>query len=199
MYLHIPAIIRISGASPRDPFNLARVTFLQETHDKRSQLFKLLVLEHLKLKNQIFDAEAESQKREEQHAAEVQRLQEDIDRRAKLQELLKNDFEGALLEKSKAEKLRDTAQTALKERAQNDQKLKTICDENDAKTKKAEYELAEFKSQSTGWLDKLTLLNHEMDRKSTRLFLMTEFHFSGCTLTMLASCRRIHTVSEGGL
>ena len=87
---------------------------LQETHDKRSQLFKLLVLEHVKLKNQFSNAEAESERRERQHAAEVQRLQEEIDRRAKLQELLKNKLESALLEKSKADKQLDTAQNALK-------------------------------------------------------------------------------------
>ena len=53
-------------------------------HDKRSQLFKLLILEHLKLKNQLSDAESESEKREELHAAEIKKLQDDIDRRAKL-------------------------------------------------------------------------------------------------------------------
>ena len=169
------------------------------THDKRSQLFELLVLEHVKLQKQINDDAAESQKKEEQHAAEVQRLQEDIDRRAKLHELLKNDLEGALLAKSEADKQRDIATAALKERAQNDQKLKTICDENDARTKKAESELAEFKSQSAEWLNKLTLLNREMDRKSIRLSLMTESCFPGCILTMLASCRRVHSIPEGGL
>ena len=101
--------------------------------------------------------------------------------------------------KSKAEKQRDAAQTALKERAQNDQKLKTIYDENDAKTKKAESDLAEFKAQSAEWLNKLTLLNREMDRKSIRIALITESRFPGCALTMLASCRRVHPVSEAGL
>ena len=119
---------------------------MQETHDKRSQLFKLLVLEHLKLKNQISDAEAESQNRGERHAAEVQRLQEDIDRRAKLHEIMKKDLEGAFQARAEAEKQRDIATTTLKDCAQIDQKLKSICDENDAKTKKAESELAEFKS-----------------------------------------------------
>ena len=153
----------------------------------------------MKLKNQLSDAEAESQKREEQHAAEVQRLQEDIERRAAIHEILKKDLEAALSARGEAEKQRDIATTALKDRAQNDQKLKAICDENDAKTKKAESELAEFKSQSAEWLDKLTLLNREMDRKPIRLFLMTEFHFSRRTLTMLAFCRRVRSESEGGL
>ena len=127
-------------------FNLARVIVLQETHDRRSQLFKLLVLEHLKLKNQLSDAEAESQKTEELHAAEIKKLQDDIDRRAKLEELLKNELDSAVLEKSKADKQLETAENALKERALNDQKLKTKCEEDDAKRKKAESELAEFKS-----------------------------------------------------
>ena len=137
----------------------------------------MLVLEHLKLKNQISDAEAESQKREEQHKAEVKRLQDDIERRAALHEVLKKDLEGALMARAEADKQRDLATAALKERAQNDQKLKSMCDENDAKTKKAESELAEFKSQSAEWLNKLTLLNREMDRKSIRLSLMTESRF----------------------
>ena len=109
---------------------------MQETHDKRNQLFTLLVLEHVKLQKQIADAEAESQRKEEQHLAEVKRLQEDIDRRAQLHEVLKKDLEGALLEKTKADKQRDDTKTALAQRAQNDQKLKTLCEENDAKTKK---------------------------------------------------------------
>ena len=146
---------------------------MQETHDKHSQLFKLLVLEHLKLKNQLSDAESE--KREKQHAAEVERLQEQIDRGAKLQKLLKNKLESALLEQSKSDKQLDTAQNALKERALNDQKLKAKCEENDAKTQKAESKLAEFKSQSIEWLHKLQLLNREMNRKSTQLSLTTEF------------------------
>ena len=53
---------------------------LQETHDKRSQLFKLLILEHLKLKDQFVAAESESMKREERHAAEVEWLREQIER-----------------------------------------------------------------------------------------------------------------------
>ena len=79
--------------------------------------------------------------------------------------------------KSEADKWRDIATNALKKRAQNDQKLKTMCDENDAKTKKAESELAEFKSQSAEWLETLTFLNREMERKSSRIALMTESLF----------------------
>ena len=172
---------------------------MQVTHDKRSQLFKLLVLEHVKLKKQISDAEAESQKKEEWHEAEVKRLQDDIERRATLHEILKKDLEAALLAKSEADKQHDAAKTALKERAQNDQKLKTICDEIEAKTKKAESDLAEFKAQSAEWLKKLALLNREMDRKSIRITLITESRFPGCTLTMLASCRRVRPISETGL
>ena len=55
-----------------------------------------------------------------------------------------------------------------------------------AKTKKAESELAEFKTQSAEWLNKLTLLNREMDRKSIRLSLMTESPFPGDILTAFA-------------
>ena len=47
---------------------------LQETHDKRSQLFKLLILEHLKLKDQLSAAETEFQKKEEWREAEIKRL-----------------------------------------------------------------------------------------------------------------------------
>ena len=134
-------------------------------HDKRSRLFTLLVLEHVKRQKERADAEAESQRKEKQYEAEVKRLQDDIDRRAQLHEILKKDLEAALLEKSKADKQRDEARNALSVRAANDQKLKTLCEENDTKTKKAESELAEFKTQSAEWLKKLTLLNREMDRK----------------------------------
>ena len=67
--------------------------------------------------------------------------------------------------KSKADKQLETAQNAFKERALNDQKLKTKCEEDDAKKKKAESELAEYKSQSNEWLNKLKLINREMTRK----------------------------------
>ena len=77
--------------------------------------------------------------------------------------------------KSKADKQLETAQNALKERALNDQKLKAKCEEDDAKRKKAESELAEFKSQSIEWLLKLQLLDREMTHKFTRLSLITEF------------------------
>ena len=92
------------------------------------------------------EIQAESQRKEEQHQAEVKRLKKDIDRRAQLHELLKKDLEEAILEKTKADKQRDDTKTALSQRAQNEQKLRQLCDENDAKTKKAESELAEFKT-----------------------------------------------------
>ena len=57
------------------------------------------------------------------------------------------------------------AQNALKERALNDQKLKTKCDEDEAKKKKAESDLAELQSQSAKWLNKLKLINRQMTRK----------------------------------
>ena len=59
----------------------------------------------------------------------------------------------------------ETAQSALKERALNNQKLKSKCDEDEAKKKKAESDLAELKSQSAEWLEKLKLINREMTRK----------------------------------
>ena len=77
---------------------------LQETHDKRSQLFKLLILEHLKLKDQLSAAKSESEKKEELHVAEVKKLQDDIVWRAKLEELLKNELESVILAKSKVDK-----------------------------------------------------------------------------------------------
>ena len=79
--------------------------------------------------------------------------------------MLKKDLERAILEKTKADKQHNDAVTALSQRAQNDQKLKQLCDENDAKNKKAEDELAEFKAQSSEWLKQLILLNQEMDSK----------------------------------
>ena len=138
---------------------------MQETHDKRSQLFTLLVLEHVKRQKERADAEAESQRKEEQQQAKVKRLKEDLDRRAQLHEILKKDLEAALLEKFKEDKQLDEAKNTLSLRAQNDQKLKQLCKENDAKTKKAESEVAEFKTQSAEWLQRLILLNNDMDRK----------------------------------
>ena len=79
------------------------------------------------------------------HQAEVDRLKEDAARRAKLYDVLKKDLEQATQEKAKAEKQRDDAVAALTVRAQNDQKLKQICEDHEAKSKKAEAELADFK------------------------------------------------------
>ena len=138
---------------------------MQATHDRRSQLFQLLLLEHLKLKNEFVAAESESMKREERHAAEVDRLQDQIDRSAKLFEVLKKDLESAVLAKSKTDKQLETAQAALKERALQDQKLKTKCDEDEAHRKKAESALSELQAQSAEWLDQLKLINRQITRK----------------------------------
>ena len=99
--------------------------FLQATHDRRSQLFQLLLLEHLKLKNEFVAAEAESMQREERHAAQVDRLQEQLDRRVQLFDVLKKDLDAATEAKSKSDKQLETARNALKERALHDQELKT--------------------------------------------------------------------------
>ena len=73
------------------------------------------------------------------------------------------------MEKAKADKQCDDTVTALSQRAQNDKKLKQLCNENEAKTKKAESELADFKAQSAEWLKQLILLNQEMDSKFIRI------------------------------
>ena len=93
------------------------------------------------------------------------RLKEDAARRATLFDVVKKDLERALQDKAKAEKKRDDALTALSVRAQNDQKLKQICEDNEAKSKKAEAELAAYKKDSAKWLSKLNLLNRTLDRK----------------------------------
>ena len=67
--------------------------------------------------------------------------------------------------KADADKQRDLDTAALKDRAQNDQKIKAKCEEDDAKRKKAESALAELKSQSIEWFHKLQLINREMTRK----------------------------------
>ena len=138
---------------------------MQETHDKRNRLFQLLVLEHCKLQKQIADQEAESKRQAELHQAEVERLKEEATRRAKLFDVLKKDLEQAAQEKDKAEKQHDGVVAALSLRAQNDQKLKQLCKDNEAKTQKAEAELAQFKAQSAEWLSQLILLNQETDSK----------------------------------
>ena len=51
---------------------------MKDTHDKRSQLFQLLVLEHCNLQKKIADQEAGmKKKKEELHQAEMDRLKED--------------------------------------------------------------------------------------------------------------------------
>ena len=126
-------------------------------------------LEHLKLKNEFVAAESESMQREERHAATVERLQDQLDRRTQLFDVLKKDLDAAVQAKSKSEKQLETARNALKERALQDQELKTKCDEDKAKREKAESELAELQSQSAGWLNELKLINRQMTRKSFRI------------------------------
>ena len=154
---------------------------LQETHDKRSRLFQLFVLEHCKLQKQIADQEAGSKRQEELHQAEVERLKEEANRRAKPFDVLKKDLEQATLEKAKAEKQRDDTVAVLTLRAQNDKKLKQLCEDNAAKTQKDEAELAHFKAQSAEWLSELILLNQEMDSKLSESisFLYPILIFSG--------------------
>ena len=115
--------------------------------------------------------------------------------------MLKKDLEEAILEKAKADKQRDDAKNALSLHAQNNQKLKQLCDENDAKTKKAESELAEFKGQSAEWLKQLILLNQEMDSKFIRINFLIESPLLGLGINPLcfSECRRVHPVSEDGL
>ena len=107
--------------------------------------------------------------REERHAAQVDRLQEQLDRRVQLFDLLKKDLDAATEAKSKSDKQLETARNALKERALHDQELKTKCDEDKAKREQAESELAELQSQSAGWLNELKLINRQMTRKSFRI------------------------------
>ena len=66
----------------------ASLTFLfQDTHEKWSKLFKMLVLQHRSLQHNFDDLEKEMQKKEEAHQAEVTRLKEDLARAAKLNEV----------------------------------------------------------------------------------------------------------------
>ena len=138
---------------------------LQATHDRRSQLFQLLLLEHLKLKNEFVTAEAESIKREERHAAAVGKLQERVNESAKIQELLTDELKKSVSAKSKVDKQLETAVNALKERAQQDQELKPKRDEDKAKREKAESDLEELRSRSAEWLNELKLINRQMTRK----------------------------------
>ena len=114
-------------------------------------------------------AVSESVQREERHAATVKRLQDQLDMRNQLFDVLKKDLDAAVQAKSKSDKQLETAQAALKERALQDQKLKTKCDEDEAQRKKAESDLAELRSQSADWLNQLKLINRQMTRKSFRI------------------------------
>ena len=175
MFPHNSNLFFISDASPRVRFLTLPGLFLQATHDRRSQLFQLLLLEHLKLKNEFVAAESESMQREERHAAQVNRLQEQLDRRVQLFDVLKKDLDAATEAKSKSDKQLETARNALKERALHDQELKTKCDEDNAKREKAESELAELQSRRTGWFDQLKLINRQMSRKLPRVAYPSSF------------------------
>ena len=80
-------------------------------------------------------------------------------------EVVQKDLEQAMQDKAKAEMLRDDALAALTVRAQNDQKIKQICKDHEAKSKKAEAELVAHKNESAKWLSELNLLNRALDRK----------------------------------
>ena len=114
-------------------------------------------------------AESESMQREERHAAQVDRLQEQLDMKNRLFDVQKKDVDAAIQAKSRSEKQLETARNALKQRALQDQELKTKCDEDKAKREKAESELAELQSQSAGWLNELKLINRQMSRKFSRV------------------------------
>ena len=79
--------------------------------------------------------------------------------------MLKNELESAVLARSKADKQLEVAQNALKERALNDQKLKSKCEEDEAKKNKDESDLYELQSQSAEWLNQLKLINQQMNHK----------------------------------
>ena len=145
-------------------------------------------------------------RKKELHQAEVERLKEEASRCATLFDVLKKDFEHTTQEKAKAEKQRDDAVAALTVHAQNDQKLKQICEDNEARSKKAEAKLAAYKTESANWLSELNLLNRDMDRKLSKsssllpcsnawIHILIEW-----MLTLTSSeCRGVHSVSLDGL
>ena len=136
--------------------------------------------------------------REERHAAQVDRLQEQLDRRVQLFDVLKKDLDAAVQAKSKSEKQLATARNALKERALQDQELKTKCDEDNAKREKAESELAGLQSQSAGWLNELKLINRQMSRKFPRISKPSlSLEFLSELLTWLIPCRGVRP-NRGG-
>ena len=111
----------------------------------------------------------------------MDRLKEEATRRAKLFDVLKKDLEQATQDKAKAEKQRDDAVAALSVRAQNDQKLKQICEDNEAKSKKAEAELAAYKKETAKWLSELSLLNRSLDRKLSESISSVSSSYPICT------------------
>ena len=114
-------------------------------------------------------AESESIKREERHAAELGKLQGKVKESARVQELLTDELEKNMEAKSKVDKQLETAVKTLKERAQQDQELKTKQAEDKAKREQAESDLAELQARCTGWFDQLKLINRHMSRKFSRV------------------------------
>ena len=169
MSFHNYHLFFISDASSRVCFLTLPGSLLQVTHDRRTQLFQLLLLQHLKLKNEFVAAESESIKREERHAVELGKLQNKMKESAKVQELLTDELEKSMSAKSTVDKQLETAVKALKERAQQDEELKTKQAEDKAKREKAESDLAELQSQCAGWFDKLKLINRHMSGKFPRV------------------------------
>ena len=123
------------------------------------------VLQHQSLQQNHDDLETEMQKKEEAHQAEVTRLKEHLACAAKLNEAQKKDLELVLQEKGVVEKQRDDLKIAMSARAQNDQKIKQLCKDNEDEAKKAKAELAAHQKESAEWLTELNQLNLTMDRK----------------------------------
>ena len=120
-------------------------------------------------------AESESIKREERHAAELGKLQNKMKENAKVQELLTDELEKSMTAKSTVDKQLDTAVKALKERAQQDQELKTKQAEDKAKREQAESDLADLQARCTGWFEQLKLINRHMSRKFPRVAYPSSF------------------------
>ena len=119
-------------------------------------------------------------KKEEAHQAEVNRLKEEFGRVMAINEACKRDMEGLLKEKVTAEKQRDDLKTALSTCAQNDQKIKQLCTNNEEKANKVEAELAAHKKESAGWLSELNLLNRALDRKLVEFTFLSDSNVNGC-------------------
>ena len=105
------------------------------------------------------------QKNEEEHKSELTLVKEDLDRVLKIKELLKKDLDTLQKEKSSIEKEHDTLKAGLMKRTENDQKIKKMVEDIQAKSKAVKDELAARKTDSTKWLADLASLNGDMDRK----------------------------------